>query len=61
MDIRIENLAPDADVVLLHVGDEWQINVERDAQGTVRIVVEDLKNGSETRLVLGQEGETQKL
>jgi len=61
MDIRVENLAPDTDVILLHVGDEWKVYIERDEFSTVHVCVEDLKDGSETRLVLGQAGETQKL
>lgn len=61
MDIHVKNFAPDADIIMLYVDDEWRINIERDEVGTVSVFVHDLKEGSETRLILGQEDETQRL
>ena len=59
-DCTIINKAPDADEVVLSIA-EWKICISRDEHGTVFICAEDELEGSSTRLVLGQEGETQRL
>jgi hypothetical protein len=56
----IKNFAPNMDCIIISVG-EWKITVERDLDNEIYIAVEDTVEGSETRMILGQEGETQKL
>lgn len=60
VDAKVENLAPDMDCIVITVGD-WKITVDREFHGPVYVTIEDTEEGSETRLILGQEGETQKL
>lgn len=59
-DATIKNFAPNMDCIIISVG-EWKITVERDLDNEIYIAVEDTVEGSETRMILGQEGETQKL
>jgi hypothetical protein len=60
MDAKVKNYAPDADKVVVSVG-EYEVTIERDENGQVYICIEDVPEGSETRLVLGQPGETQRV
>ena len=59
-DCTIKNNAPDADDILIKI-ESWEISISRDEQGTVFVCVNDTEEGSSTRMILGQVGETQKL
>lgn len=65
MDYEIKNLAPDADVVHMTFGSHadscMTVTVERDQDGQVHIVVIDNMDGCERRMILGQEGFTDKM
>jgi len=65
MDYTVENLAPDADVIHMTFGDNpdshMTVTVDRDENGTVFVLVVDNSDGTERRMVLGQEGFTDKL
>jgi hypothetical protein len=60
MDATIQNMAPDADVVLITIG-PWALSISREENGEVWIIATDNDEGSETRIVLGQPGETQRV
>jgi len=61
MNVEINNLAPDTDVVSIRAYDNENeyicVNVERDKDGNVFVTVE-LDDGTEQRMILGQEGYT---
>jgi hypothetical protein len=62
MDIIVDNLAPDTDVILIMIGDnQVAMSISREEDGQVSVIITDNEEGSEMRLVLGQEGYTQKL
>lgn len=62
IDVSAENLAPDMDAVVIYVGNsDWQIDIGRDENGEVSIVITDMVEGNQTTMTLGQEGETQKV
>jgi hypothetical protein len=55
---RIENFAPDAALLRISLDDGEVIEVSRDENGEVHVDVRDMKEGSETRFILGKPGET---
>ena len=59
-DAVIQNYAPDMDLVAVYIG-VWKVSVSRDENEKVSITVEDTFEGSETVVVLGEEGETQRV
>lgn len=65
VDYTINNLAPDSDVIQMTFGSHadscMAVTIERDEHGVVTVLVVDNMDGSEQRMVLGQEGFTQKL
>lgn len=65
MDYHIQNLSPDADTINVMVGSNTDsqiiVSVDRDSNGDVSVVVTDNSDGSETRMILGSSGSTQKL
>lgn len=65
MDIKIENLAPDADVIHVVIGDnvdsQISVTIDRDMNNNVHVWIVDNASGSEHRMILGQEGFTEKL
>ena len=60
IDARVINLAPDSDTIKIVIG-EFLICIERDQNMKVYVSVLDNEEGSEMRLVLGEEGLTHKL
>ena len=61
-DVSMENLAPDTDAIVVRIDGEWQIDVWRDEDGAVHVLATDLAGeGGQTDMVLGVEGETQRL
>jgi len=58
MDYKINNLAPDSDVVHMTFGNHPDscvtVTIDRDETGQVNILLVDNLDGSEQRLVLGQ-------
>lgn len=65
MDYSIQNLSPDADTINVLVGSNTDsqiiVSVDRDSNGDVFVFVTDNSDGSETRMMLGSSGYTQKL
>jgi hypothetical protein len=65
MDYSIQNLSPDSDTINVLVGSNTDsqiiVSVDRDSNGDVFVVVTDNGDGSETRMMLGSSGYTQKL
>ena len=60
--MKINNLAPDSDTVVLTTPDgEWNITISRDIENRVWVVIEDTIEGSQTSIILGETGETQRL
>lgn len=59
-DAVIKNYAPDMDLVAVYIG-VWKVSVSRDENEKVSITVEDTFEVSETVVVLGEEGETQRV
>ena len=62
-DLRITNFYPDADAVLIEVGD-FKITVYRDErfpEDEAYIDIEDTEEGSRYSTILGKEGETHRL
>jgi hypothetical protein len=59
-DAVIQNYAPDMDLVAVYIG-VWKVSVSRDENEKVSITVEDTFEVSETVVVLGEEGETQRV
>ena len=57
-DAVVKNSAPDADQIIVVIGD-WEIIIGRDENHETHISVVDHDEGSETHYVLGKEGETQ--
>jgi len=65
MDFYIDNLAPDSDVIHMTFGEhpdgQITVTVDRDEAGIVSVLIVDNMDGSERRMILGQEGYTEKL
>jgi hypothetical protein len=65
MDYSIQNLSPDSDTINVLVGSNTDsqiiVSIDRDSNGDVFVVVTDNSDGSETRMMLGSSGYTQKL
>ena len=67
MDYKIHNFAPDADIIeVVFYGsdnnkDKIVVTIDRDAYGTVRVSVSDKLEETDSRMVLGQKGFTDKL
>lgn len=65
MDYSIQNLSPDSDTINVLFGSNIDsqiiVSVDRDSNGDVSVVVTDNSDGSETRMMLGSSGYTQKL
>lgn len=68
MDYKIHNFAPDSDIIeVVFYGSERNnkdkivVTIDRDAYGTVRVSVSDKLEGTDSRMVLGQKGFTDKL
>lgn len=59
-DAIVKNFAPDSDMIQITIGD-WIVTVARNENGETEVCVLDDLEGSETTLILGQEGESQKL
>jgi len=60
LDAAVENFAPDMDVIHVTIGD-IRIVVERNENGETEITVHNTEEGTHLDLVLGQEGETQRV
>lgn len=60
IDAKVENFAPDMDAVNVTIGD-IRIVVERNENGETEITVHNTEEGTHTDLILGQEGETQRV
>ncbi|MBM08062.1 MAG: hypothetical protein CMF69_00560 [Magnetovibrio sp.] len=60
-DITIHNGYPDTDSILvIQTNNTWNISIWRDEDQSVHVSVYDNVDGSQTDLVLGEEGYTQK-
>ena len=60
-DIIIQNLYPESETInILASTNEWNITVWKDEDGEVHILVADNLDGSQTDLILGQNGFTQR-
>jgi len=60
--MKINDLAPDSDTVVLTTPDgERNITISRDIENRVWVVIEDTIEGSQTSIILGETGETQRL
>lgn len=60
-DITIHNGYPDTDSILvIQTNNTWNISIWRDEDQSVHVSVYDNVDGSQTDLVLGKEGYTQK-
>jgi hypothetical protein len=60
-DIIIQNLYPESETINVTASsNEWNITVWKDKDGEVHILVADNLDGSQTNLVLGQNGFTQR-
>lgn len=59
-DCYVQNFAPDQDAIVITVGD-YVIAVGKEEDGSVSVTVTDNEEGSEQRMVLGQEGYTHAL
>lgn len=59
-DAFVENLAPDADVLIINLNG-WKIDIARLNNGKIQICVSDLEEGGETSYILGEEGFSEKL
>ena len=57
--MKIENLAPDTDVIMLTSNDGYVTTISRDEDGKVWVVVEDHIEGGESMMVLGSPGITE--
>lgn len=58
IDAKVQNFAPDADCLVISIGD-WKVTVERDDTGAVSVIVHDTEEGSRTYYTLGETDETQ--
>lgn len=64
MDYKINNFAPNYSLVQIDVAnedDKLTITVDRNSDGNIYISVLDHSDDSESRLILGKEGMTQRL
>jgi len=63
VDVEMQNLAEDMDAIVVYVGEgpDWEIDIYRDEHGKIHVVATDLIEGSQTSMVLGERGETQKV
>ena len=59
--MKIKNLAPDTDVIILESEDGYDITISRDEDGEVHVVIEDHLDGEEAKMILGVPGYTNKL
>ena len=57
--MEIRNLAPDSDCIVIVIG-ETKVTIWRDGISDTFVDIED-EDGSEYRLILGEESETHKL
>lgn len=60
IDAIVKNYAPDSDMIQVTI-DDWIVTIARNEDGETEVCVLDDLEGSETTLILGQEGESQKL
>lgn len=61
IDAIVKNFAPDSDMIRITIG-AWIVTVARNEYDETEVSILDAGgDGSETTLILGQEGESQKL